>query len=49
MVWAWPISIDFSDNTCNFGCGTKKCMWAGDRKQLYYKSLSYTIRNIMYV
>ena len=36
MVWAWPFSIDFSDN--NFGCGTKKCMQAGDRKQLYYKS-----------
>ena len=32
----WPFSIDFNDN--NFGCGTKKCMRAGDRKLLYYKS-----------
>ena len=30
------ISINFNDN--NFGCGTKKCMRAGDEKQLYYKS-----------
>ena len=41
MVWAWPFSIDFSDN--NFGCGTKKCMRAGDRKQLYYKSWPYLL------
>ena len=39
MVWAWPFSIDFSDN--NFGCSTKKCMRAEDRKQLYCKSWPY--------
>ena len=34
---AWPFSLDFNDN--NFGCGTKKCMRAGDGKLLYhYKS-----------
>ena len=36
MLWPLPFSVDFSDN--NFGCDTKKCMWAEDRKQLYYKS-----------
>ena len=38
MLWVWPFSVDFNNN--NFGCGTvtKKCMRAGDRKQLYYKS-----------
>ena len=35
----WPFSIDFNDN--NFGCGTKKCMWVGDGKLLYYKSWPY--------
>ena len=31
---------DFYDN--NFGCGTKKCMWAGTGNLNYYKSWSNT-------
>ena len=28
----------------NSGCGTKKCMRAGDRKQVYYKSWPYRMQ-----
>ena len=29
-------------NINNSGCGIKKCMWAGDRKQVYYKPWPFT-------